>query len=292
MVSRPAGLLAGLILLAVLISLPRPSVADRIDVIYPQRAHDGSVDAYPLAVLKLVLEKSGRPFDLRQERYVTTFPQSVQRLLDGRRVRVIWAPTNYLLETMFHPVRVPIYRGLPGYRLFLIQRDRQEMFRDVTSLEQLQPLLSAQGFEWPTREILETADLRVFAASYDTILRLVAWGRIDFFPRSLTDIFAERRRHAARYPELAVEKELLLRYRSVRYFFVNKADWQLAGALEAGFEAAYVDGSFLKLFREHPAMRDLLRQARLEERRVIHIDNPYLTRETAALPAHLLYDAN
>lgn len=269
--------------------LPAPAAAEGLKVVYPQRPVQDDADAYPLAVLQLALDKSGRPYELSQAPRATPFPQSVQQLLEGGAIQVIWAPTNYLLETMFHPVRVPIYRGLGGYRLFLIQRARQPLFHGITSLDDLRPLLTAEGFEWPTREILETADLRVFAASYDTIVRLLSLGRIDFFPRGLPDIFIEQRRQSSRFPEIAVEEELLLRYDAVRFFFVNKSNIALQKALERGFAKAYEDGSFQELFNSHPDIREALDRAQLKRRRIIRIDNPYVTRETASLPEYLFH---
>ncbi|MFC6755272.1 hypothetical protein, partial [Halorubrum tibetense] len=64
------------------------------------------------------------------------------------------------------------------------------------------------------------------------------------------------------------------------YFFVNQRNFDLANRIERGLEAMINDGSFDKLFLNHPSIVDVVKRAKLSERRVFKLLNPDLPKET------------
>jgi hypothetical protein len=121
----------------------------------------------------------------------------------------------------------------------------------------------------------------VVTAPSDSLLEMTERERFDCFLRGVHEAPAE----AAKYPALAVERELLIVYPFTSFFFVNKDDTQLAADLENGLKKAYADGSFMTYFQNHPAIQAIFAQANIEQRRRFDIPNPLLTEATRAIPA-------
>ena len=64
-------------------------------------------------------------------------------------------------ERALNVVRIPINRGLIGYRVFIIQKDRQADFDRVRSLADLKALTGGQGLGWIDTEIMKAANLKI-----------------------------------------------------------------------------------------------------------------------------------
>ena len=79
--------------------------------------------------------------------------------------------------------------------------------------------------------------------------------------------------------QLAVEQKLVLHYVLGGMFYVRKSNRRLHDDIYRGFVAAYDDGSYMALFRSDPVILAALQQADFKTRRVIEIDNPYLSPE-------------
>lgn len=264
--------------------------ADPLEVIYPKRyGADKGRDTYPVAVLRLVLEKSGRPFNMRSSNAEMTQRRALLSLEQDKEVTIAWVGTSDIYEKRFRPIRFPIYRGLLGYRLFIIHKGQQPIFDKVTTLERLSHFRAGQGSGWADIEILENAGLTVHAAPYDSVIKLINERRIDYFPRGVNEAYPEVAAQHARYPDLTVEDRLLLVYPFALFFFVNKNNEELALAVEDGFRHAYEDGSFVAFFEEHPHITQILTQAGLNQRIRFDIPNPFLTPETQSIPGQYWY---
>lgn len=194
--------------------------------------------------------------------------------------------TSSALESALIPVPIPLFRGLEGLRLSFIHSDAQEKFNQVNTLADLKLLKAAQGVGWADNKILEQAGIATYAGRYSNLFRLINDGdKLDFFPRGLVEIFAERRELAAQYPNLAIEQHLLIRYPFAEFFFVSPESPKLAKAIQTGLERAYADGSFMTFFHENPRIREALASANLEQRVTISLPNPDMTPLLRSIPA-------
>lgn len=253
----------------------RCALADGL--LYPRpETSDDERGTYTYQLLQLALTKAGSSRKLELTQHVMPQGRSIVEIAAGSgKLHVIATMTSREREEKLLPIRIPISKGLIGWRLLLVRADQTELLRHVDSLPELRPYRMAQGHDWPDLGILGHNGLQGAAVSnYASLFEMLKAGRIDYLPRSVMEAPNE----AARHKELAIEPYLLLHYPAPDYFFVNRADIELADEIRRGLELAIADGSMDKLFYQHYGK--LLRQANLDKRRILELKNPELTPET------------
>jgi hypothetical protein len=263
-----------LILLACLLAA-RCALADVL--LYPRPdTPDDERSNYAFQLLQLALAKAGSSHEVALTPHVMSQGRTVVELAAGTgKLHILSTMTSRKREEKLLPVRIPISKGLLGWRLLLVRADQTDLFRNAAAIPDLQVYKMAQGHDWPDLAILEANGLHGAAvSSYGSLFDMLKANRIDYLPRSVLEIWQE----AARHRELAVEPYLLLHYPTPDYFFVNRANVQLAEQIRRGLELAIADGSMDRLFFQHYGK--LLRQAHLDKRRVLELKNPLLTPET------------
>ncbi|MCP4989655.1 MAG: hypothetical protein GY928_27450 [Colwellia sp.] len=55
----------------------------------------------------------------------------------NRNFSVVWTMTSKTRESELDPIRVPLLRGVGGYRIFLIKAGEQERFSEINNVKQL-----------------------------------------------------------------------------------------------------------------------------------------------------------
>ena len=273
-------------LIKLCLCLPLLAQAQTLTVKVPSRPINDLDSEYQLKLLELALDRAGQPYKLeRVDLNLNQFTLQ-QELRKGKTINVFWMGTSSALESALIPVPIPLFRGLEGLRLSFIHSDAQEKFNQVNTLAGLKQLKAAQGVGWADNKILEQAGIATYAGRYSNLFRLINDGdKLDFFPRGLVEIFAERRELAAQYPNLAIEQHLLIRYPFAEFFFVSPESPKLAKAIQTGLERAYADGSFMTFFHENPRIREALASANLEQRVTISLPNPDMTPLLRSIPA-------
>lgn len=190
---------------------------------------------------------------------------------------VIWTMTDKEREQQLRPIRIPLFKGLFGYRVLLIRELEQARFDQVKTVADLAKLLGGQGTHWPDTMILQANGLRLTTAeTTESLFRMMNAKRFDYFPRGISEAWFEllQRKEA----NLAVEENILLYYPADIYFFVNKENEALAQRIEKGMEALIDNGKFDQFFYNHPRVSSGLE--RLKNRHIIQLKNPYLPEET------------
>lgn len=260
-------------------------------VTYPKSGSPGDArDVYPIKLLQLALDKAGpTPYVLRVSDVPMLQGRSFLELASGKTIRVTWGMTSIERENELLPIRIPIFKGLIGWRLALVRKDRPETFDAVHDVQDLRRFVAGQGHDWPDTQILRGNGVPITtAASYEGLFKMLVGRRFDYFPRSLVEIWAEEEQH--RKEGIVIDQHLLIRYPTAFYFFTNKSDTRLADTIRTGLERAIVDGSFDKLFCKHYA--PAIAQAKLERRTVIDLINPILPPETPLARKELWFEAN
>lgn len=189
-----------------------------------------------------------------------------------------FAPTSNR-ETQAIAIRIPVSKGLLGFRVCLIRKGDEEKFSNINTLEDWinSGLKIGQGTHWPDTPILESNGFEVVkSVRYKPLFHMLEKKRFDCFPRSINEVFSEL--GLAENSNLALEKHLLFRYRQPTFFFVNIHKPQLAERIERGMNIAIKDGSFDKLFYQHNSAA--LERINISQRQIIDLDNPYLSEKT------------
>ncbi|MGQ5521736.1 substrate-binding periplasmic protein [Chitinimonas sp. PSY-7] len=261
-------------------------------MIYP--APDSPSDtrhADKLEFLKAALERTVPRYGAYELKPATVPMNKVRQLAaiqKGDELTLIWGSTSPDLEQDLLPVRICLRKGLMGYRIALIARERQPEFDKVQNVEMLKKYLIGQGNGWGDVPVLRRAGLNVLTGNYPNLFRMVAANRIDLFPRGVTEVFNEWEANHTELPNLAIEKGLLIHYPSPYYFFVSKQNMALAGRLEEGLRMMLKDGSFDEIFMRYNG--ESIMKAKFNERRIIRLENPTLSPETPLKEKALWFD--
>lgn len=263
------------------------SGAPSTEVIYPG---DDFRYAEYIELLHTALEKTvatDGPFTLHPARLPMTEPRFLLEARKGRLVNVVWSASDRDKEAQLIPIRIPLSKGLLGWRVMLIEHRMQGRLEHVSTLEDLKDFSFGLGLGWGDVPIYRSAGLNVMTAEYDDLFAMLSRGRFDLFSRGVNEAYDELRVLGGRYPDIVVERHLALHYRYPFYFFVSPAQPALARRIERGLRIMLEDGSYDAIFLRHN--RDHLEKARLCERRVIEIDNPHLPPLTPVGDARLWY---
>jgi len=265
-------------LISMLLLLWLPAAWAKVTVTYMRPDADGDDrNRYPVKVLELALKKAGVEFELQPSKSQMAQSRALMQMAQGVDIDVVWTMTSKEREENYLPIRIPLEKGLLGWRIFLIQSNSAAKFASVKTLDDLKKLQAGQGHDWPDTEILRANGLKVQASpNYDGIFKMLEAGRIDYFPRSALEIWGEIKSHAKM--GLEIEKTVVLQYPTAEYFFVNKHNTKLAELIESGLQLALKDGSFDKLFMEEYG--DFLKSANLKGRTRFLINNPLLPAQT------------
>ena len=200
-------------------------------------------------------------------------------LAKGQSIDVMWTMTSKEREGILLPVRIPLLKGLLGYRIFLIREGDADKFKQVLNLSQLRHFVAGQGHDWPDTQILRASNLPVHTSSnYEGLFSMLKARRFDYFPRGINEIWPELDAHKDQ--GMVIDKYLMLYYPSPIYFFFNPKNVALARRVEDGLKLAIEDGSFDRIFFSHPAHKKMFEQVAFEARTIITLNNPLLPAET------------
>lgn len=250
----------------------------------------GANKSYFVDVLQLAIDKSTSQSGPAKRQVVDIPMEQLRQLksLDNNVLDVMWAMTSIHLEKAALPVRIPLLKGLLGYRVLVIRKSQQQAFSAITQLSQLKKLTAVQGFGWSDVQILQDNGFKVEVSSwYDTIYKSLSSGFYDYYPRSVLEVGGEFEKN--KFDNLIIDNTHLLIYPTAIYFFVNKDNKKLADRLEFGLTQALSDGSFEALFNQYPQHVDAMNQLQMNQRLIHHINNPILPAATPLSDKRLWY---
>ncbi len=236
------------------------------------------LDAYAVGALRIALEYMEGDYRVEVTTDPITQTRAIERL-ETDQMEVMWLASNREVEERLLPIRFPLLKGLLGYRIFIINPERQDRFDRVDSFEDLKQLTFGQGAGWPDIEILESNGLEVITTSkYDNLFYMVEGGRFDAFPRGVLEPWTE----LAAHPDLplTVEENLVLVYTLPFYLFVSPDKPELAQAIHDGLDQALAAGRFDEYFYGTDMIEDALTRSNLKSRRPFPLKNPSLTEAT------------
>ncbi|MDQ2076864.1 ABC transporter substrate-binding protein [Marinimicrobium sp. ABcell2] len=265
-------------------------MADTLVVRYPVLTNDNGQQYnhdYYLELLTLALDKAG--LDYRFETVILPEFREIRSELSLAKgiYDIHWLHTNRQRETRLRPIRIPLFKGMIGWRVFLINEKDQERFAGISSVEELKELRTVQGHDWPDTPILQRNGFSVIrSASWEGMFRMLSSGRVDYFPRSAMEVQNELVQFSNQ--GLVLEQTLALHYPTAYYFFVARENDKLAEAVEKGLNIAIADGSFDTIFMAHFGAD--IERTNLSSRTVLRLENPLLTEQTPLERAELWFE--
>jgi len=215
--------------------------------------------------------------------------RALKQLAAGDNIDVLWTMTSEAREQSLNPIRIPIYKGLIGWRVFLINANTNFDLTRPIKLGEVKQLKMVQGHDWPDTGILRHNQFNVQTGpDYAGLFKMLQYQRVDLFPRSIIEVWDELKINAA--SNIKLEQHTLISYPTASYYFVSKNNKVLAQALRQGLEIAIDDGSFDALFQLHFAK--MIQQAKLDARTHYRLENPLLTKETPLENKRLWFSPN
>lgn len=271
--------IAAAALVTVLVVSPA-AVAQAKDVVRLMRPHS-DLDRrhiYNNAILSAALQKTAAvcgDYEIRSTLPPTQRDRALLEMISGQHINVHIVPTNHKWEQKTIPIRIPLVKGLLGYRLFLIKRHDSERFANIHSIDQLKTLKAGLRQQWCTTRALQALGFDVVTgSSYEGLFHMLINDRFDYFPRGINEIFEEQAIRQKSLPQMVIEPTKALYLPMPTYVFVSPNQPELAQRIETGLRAMIQDGSFDRLFRKFH--QDNMRKAKLAQREVFTLVNPLL----------------
>lgn len=245
-------------------------------------------DDFNISLLSLVLHKADPTVTL--EAAAESFTDGrAQAELDANHLSVIWGVTSVDMEQRFLPVRYCVFKGLLGYRIFIINKNEQYKFDKIKTLDDLKQLKAGQGATWADSKILKASGLPlVTTTKYVNLFPMLDGGRFDYFPRGIFEPWSEL--STWNKYNFAVEKSIMVHYPSAFYFFVNKSNEKLAELIAKGFELSLADHSYDDFFYASPTIANAIALSNFADRTVINIENPDMPSATPLQRKELWFD--
>ncbi len=254
---------------------------------------DDSRNAYAWRLLGAALDRTRDRFGdyvLAPSETVDERPNAASLLRGEGRISVsVFTPrTDYVGKLV--PVRIPIDRGVLGYRLLLIHAGDQEKFDTVRGLRDLGPLRFGALASWADAEILRHAGLTVVTGdSFDGLFKMLSARRFDVLGRGAGEVGRDLATQRKNLPDVVVERTLALHYPLPVYFWFrgDQEGHRMAERVRTGLRAMLADGSFDALF--HQEFDPIIAPLDLAHRHIIELENPLLPADEPLADRSLWY---
>lgn len=195
----------------------------------------------------------------------------------NKGIDVIFGGATQERENISTPIRIPILKGLNGWRMPLINKDNKDFFLTIKTMSDFKKLIPGQFHRWSDTKILESNNIHVAKGSdFEGLFQMLDKERIDYFPRSILEIDGEYQ--ARKHLNIMIDKSLIIHYPTAYYFYVGKNNQTLADDILYGLEQAKADGSFDNVFVKYHG--EVINNILKIKRRVFSLNNPFLSSET------------
>ncbi|RYY73280.1 MAG: transporter substrate-binding domain-containing protein [Gammaproteobacteria bacterium] len=226
---------------------------------------------YFVEMLQLALLKSDHNYQLEKLQMPFMNETRSKTNIAASLYDVHWLNAQTPFEAELEPVRIPLCKGLSGWRILFIRPESQAAFSKIKNMNDLRQYLAGHGSDWPDAARYESLNLpQKLSGSWKGLFSMLKQNRIDYLSRSALEIYDED----DAFPELnlKVESQLVIRYPAAYYFYVRKNNPQLAADVKIGLERAIADGSFDEIFNRY--FSEKINRLHMESRRIIEIPLP------------------
>ncbi len=233
---------------------------------------DEGKNQYVEALLEQIFSAQGFKLNILYSNIPSNKVRTAKLLSQSKVIDLFWANARTDITKQLHAIKQPIYGGYIGYRLFLVSDKKLVDLSKVTTAQQLSAYTAVQKRDWLDYKILINNGLKVDGdLSFNAMFKAVEQGLADYFPRSILEIDRELVRFGSY--QLKIEPNLIIKYPSASYFYVNKQNKKLADIVQRGFQTIIENGVYEKHFNEY--FGKTIRDHNLNNRKVIELENPF-----------------
>lgn len=230
-------------------------------------------DDYSHELLKLALNHSETQYRLQALGYWPPRGRDFAMMESQDGIDVMWGSARQDREDRFLTIRIPIFKGLMGWRIALVHERNRNLFKDVADLSSLSHFRPGQYFSWTDTRILKHNGINVFEAhSRANLMDMLVSDKFDYFPRATIEIMHEFEQH--KHQGVEIDPHILIIYPTAFYYYVHKDNQLLANDIKSGLETLIANGEMDRLFFTY--FGDVLTALNITGRKVIKLDNPFL----------------
>lgn len=207
-----------------------------------------------------------------------TLPQlRIKSYLDKGKISIYWMVESDERNKHYLPVEVGLTNKLIGKRILFIKKGDQYLYDGVNNLDDFRnlKLVGGMGKKWFDIDVWKENNLLYLehSGNWKVIFRMVALGvKYNYFSRGLNEIAEE----AKQYPDLAIEKRLVLIYDRDFRFYLSKtgvnAGVQYRGLIAHALKKAGESGLVERLVREY--WDETLKTLNYDKRIKIYLKTP------------------
>ena len=234
---------------------------------------------YTYDLLQLVIDATDADFgqaSLEVSDVIMSRNRILRELQDGQTINVIAEASNLQWNAQLIPIKIPIRKGIQGFRIFIIQKENAETLAKITSIAQLTSLKTGSGSQWSTKVAMQQAGFEVVESiQYDSLFNMLSKGRFVTFGRGVNEVYQEVDQFSLEYPNLAIDENIMLHIPLATYFYVSPNKPRLAQRIEVGLRRIINNGEFERLFYQRHC--DFLVKSKLNQRLIFKINNPLIS---------------
>lgn len=204
---------------------------------------------------------------------------SFYQLSRGDVINVVMSPATPDKDHLAIPIRIPIRRGIINYRLLVVNQNKLDLFKKVTNKAKLKRLTAGMHSNSTTGEIMKVLGFKIVeGASYDGMFKQLSLNRFDYIPRGVHEAYDELELRKESINNLVIEPNIALYMPMPYYVYVSPKFPRLAERIEYGLEKMIEKRLIKKIFDQYYA--EDIKRAKLSERTIIDIGNPFLSPKT------------
>jgi len=202
--------------------------------------------------------------------------RALKELIKGENLHVMAEAPKQEWTAKLLSVRIPIRKGIQGYRLFLIKKQTQNILNNISSFAEFRNIPTGSGDQWSTTRVLKENKFKVILGTdYEGLFSMLMLNRFSTFGRGINEVFTEFDQHSHEYPDLAIDDKFALFIPLPTYFFVSPTKIKLRDRIEKGLIELIESGEFEKIFQEE--FGAIIKKANLASRKIYRIPNPNLS---------------
>lgn len=181
----------------------------------------------------------------------------------------------------------PIAKGLLGYRLLIIKRDKLATFKQINSAEQMQALTIGIPATWADAHLFRANNYCVCEkGSFAEIFQRLQHNEFDYVALGANEIEEAFTTMAEPLGDLVIAPSLMLYYPFPLVFYIHPQQVELAARVARGLQCITNNGQLAAIFDKYHG--DIVERLSLRQRKTFSLHNPILPESMHDFSASLL----